>query len=245
VRRSAVAASLFVVLGCVLEPSSEIEDEDDGAHWDETRDATHRAALRACEREPDDDLLQCVRTANDDLAHVLVRETGSEAVVMPPMSVHRELGADVCSWLAETTGRESRRCETELEVVLGEMMDVWLEGGIASPAQLAMFYPCHALHDEALAHATNELEVTLAAATFAACVERTIGDAAEDVVDSPSPIRADARALELLTVDAPDVADQICILLTVRDGEHLLTHRVLQCQAEWQIELFAVVQSPG
>jgi hypothetical protein len=242
VARLAAAAS---IAGCLLEPAAgmEYDDEDDASQVDEEdEDLSHRAALRACEADTGADArLSCLQAVNDVLAAEVMQETGSEAVVLPPLQLHREYGRELCGWLAEIDGRRPRRaCEAELELMLGELMDVYLEHQLYTAEPPPEFGRCRAELDDAMRWTVNDLERTLVAADFAECVENVIADAAPELNDGSGLTRADDPRLTLLTERAPGVADQICILLTVRDGTFLPADRVLRCHAQWQIEMFSV-----
>jgi hypothetical protein len=173
----------------------------------------HREAVDACLRA--DARLPCLREANDALAAAVLRETGSETIVLDPLAKHRELGAALC---------DADDCEADLELLLAEMMDVYLEGHIVTPPQPLAFAHCHHAMHEAVLIAADDLEITIATLGFAFCVESTIA----------SQVGEDA----LLTEHAPAVADAICILLTARAGDDLTADRVLRCQADYQIALF-------
>jgi hypothetical protein len=235
------AATGIVALGCILEPPAGIayDDEDDGSVLDEVDEPSHRSELRSCETQDGEARLHCVRAANDALAGAVLEETGSEAIVLPPLAQHREFGTDLCGWLADPE-RPSAACEAELELALGALMDIYLEHEPYSLPPRAEFDGCRAAFEEDLRRPVNDLARTLAAADFAQCVEEVIAAAAPTLGDPQGVRRADDPRLELLTEGAPGVADAICILLTARDGEHLPADRVLQCQAQWQIEMFTV-----
>jgi hypothetical protein len=119
-------------------------------------------------------------------------------------------------------------------------MDVYLEGWREPADRDPQFFHCELALDDANSRAVNDLERTLAALSFATCVEEVIASAAPTLGNADAPMRAEDP---MLTQRAPDTADQICILLTVRAGEYLTADQVLRCQADWQMEMFTVVQT--